>query len=332
VAAVREAIAEGREVRITLLNYRKDGTPFWNDLAISPVRDAEGRITHFIGIQFDVSNHIRDRENLRQLNEHMEERVRERTAQMTAANSELEAFSYSVSHDLRAPLRHISGFTEMLQKRSGDSLDDTGRHYLTTIAQAAKHAGTLVDDLLAFARTGRAEFQRRAVDMNDLIRDTIAVIESEIKGNAAQNRKPLTPIEWHIEEVPPAHVDAALMRQVWHNLISNAVKYSRPRAARDETTSIIEIGARQTDGEVTYFVRDNGVGFDPRYIDKLFGVFQRMHVSSEFEGTGIGLALVKRIVDRHGGQVGAKGEVDKGAEFWFTLPGTNNAVNKNGTK
>jgi light-regulated signal transduction histidine kinase (bacteriophytochrome) len=238
----------------------------------------------------------------------LEQRVRRRTAELDAVNSELEAFSYSVSHDLRAPLRHVIGFASLLEEHAKDRLDEQGTRYLDTITQAAQKMGRLIDDLLAFSRMGRSQLVTTRVDLNELVREAREEAAPEPAGRR---------IEWRIEDLPAVEGDRAMLRQVVVNLLSNALKYSSSRA-----TPCIEVGARRAAREVTLFVRDNGVGFDMQYAHKLFGVFQRLHRSDEFEGTGIGLANVKRIVHRHGGRVWAEGEIDRGATFYIALPET----------
>lgn len=241
-----------------------------------------------------------------QLVEGLEEKVQLRTAQLEAANKELEAFSYSVSHDLRAPLRHISGFTDLLMANIKPHLTETDKHYLDVINNSARSMGHLIDDLLSFSRTGRAEIRKSTFSMDQLVEEVIA---------QAELNKTNQSVSWKIAKLPEVHCDYNLIRQVWVNLIDNALKYSK---GRDE--SYIQVFSSETETEYVFCVADNGVGFNMEYAGKLFGVFQRLHASSEFEGTGIGLANVRRIVSKHGGRTWAEAELNKGAKFYFTIP------------
>jgi signal transduction histidine kinase len=253
----------------------------------------------------------RDR-SLRKAHDELEERVRRRTAELDASNKELEAFSYSVSHDLRAPLRHVSGFAEMLEEHAGPKLDDQGRKYIKTITASARRMAMLIDDLLDFSRVGRAPLKLATIGLSDVVREAQGDVMSQLVESANPNRH----ILWRIDALPEVYGDPAMLRQVFVNFLSNAVKYT---SKREE--AVIEVGiSEHTATEVTVFVRDNGVGFDMRYADKLFGVFQRLHRADEFEGTGIGLANIKRTIVRHGGKVSAMAEVDRGATFYVTLP------------
>jgi PAS domain S-box-containing protein len=305
-AAVLQRVKTTGRVREDLWQVRKDGTLYWANLLLAPLRDDQGRLYGIAKVNHDMTLYKAAQEEIRRLNSTLEQRVRERTAQLEAVNKELETFSYSVSHDLRAPLRHIDGFADMLRQRTSGQLDETSLEYLGIITEATRQMSRLIDALLAFSRMGRAALTKSLLDSNKLVRGVLHDLSYDMEG-----RK----IEWRIETLPQAVGDPALLRQVWFNLISNALKYTR---VRDVAT--IEIGAKPAENEVAFFIKDNGVGFDMQYVDKLFGVFQRLHGAGEFEGTGIGLANVRRIVQRHGGRVWAEGEPDLGATFFFTLP------------
>jgi signal transduction histidine kinase len=249
----------------------------------------------------------RQNASLQESRNQLEHRVNERTAELTTVNQELEAFSYSVSHDLRAPVRHISGFVGLLSAHGGSTFDEEGRHYLATIGAAAVRMTRLIDDLLAFSRLGRMAIAKKAVSLDRLVEEARAEVLLYPSRRA---------IDWAIHPLPTVRGDPTMLRSVMVNLLSNAVKYTgtRPRAS-------IEVGvATGSDNEVVVFVRDNGVGFDMKYQAKLFGVFQRLHRPDEFEGTGIGLANVRRIIQRHGGRVWADATKDHGATFYFSLP------------
>ncbi|HLF92467.1 MAG TPA: ATP-binding protein [Planctomycetota bacterium] len=236
-----------------------------------------------------------------------EEKLRALNAKLEEANQELEAFSYSVSHDLRAPLRHANGFVELLEKHAVGALDGKARHYLHTISDATRKMGRLIDDLLAFSRTGRSQMRPIRVSMARLVEEVWGELGTEAEGRR---------IAWDLKPLPDATGDFMLLRQVWVNLLSNAIKYTKNRE-----DARVEVGSLSMNGQGTvFYVRDNGAGFDMRYADKLFGVFQRLHGTQEFEGTGIGLANAKRIVTRHGGKIWAEGKVGEGATFSFTIP------------
>ncbi|MGY0503953.1 ATP-binding protein [Luteimonas sp. e5] len=255
----------------------------------------------------DLSAHKAAEREISELNRQLEGKIE----QVSDVNRELEAFSYSVSHDLRAPLRHIAGFTEKLQDRLGEDADERTRHYLDTIDASAKRMAALIDDLLVYSRLGRSALRLQPVDMQSLVAETRALLDSNAEAETPGRR-----IEWRIAPLPIVVADENMMRQVWLNLLGNAVKYSTPR----EHTLIEVDHQRLDDGRHEFRIRDNGVGFDMAYAGKLFGVFQRMHKASEFSGTGIGLASVQRVLLRHGGQISAESAPDQGSTFRFTLP------------
>jgi PAS domain S-box-containing protein len=266
-------------------------------------RDEQARPVAILETSNDITERKRREEEIQRLNQELANR----STELEAINKELEAFAYSVSHDLRAPLRHMAGFTELLQKKASSVLDEKSKHYILMMLDSAKRMGNLIDDLLAFSRIGRAETQKTLVSLAQLVREALSEVR---EGTQERN------IAWKIGALPDFYGDRSMLRLVLVNIISNAIKFTRTRPQAE-----IEIGcADGNEDDFVIFVRDNGVGFDMRYANKLFGVFQRLHQASEFEGTGIGLATVQRIVHRHGGKVWAEGAVDGGATFYFSAP------------
>lgn len=294
VRAAYEALFErGERFEEEYRYLRKDGEWIWLHGRAVGVHEKDG--TRYIdGVISDITARKR-----------FEEALRKAYGDLEAVNKELEAFTYSVSHDLRAPLRHVDGFAKLLCEEFAPQLDATAQHYLSRIQAGTRQMAQLVDDLLNLARVGRQEPRRQATGLNSLVSEVVAELKPEAQGR---------PIEWRIGGLPFADCDPALVKQVFANLISNALKFTRPRAP-----GIIEVGQLERNGQPVIFVRDNGVGFSMKYADKLFGVFQRLHRAEDFEGTGVGLATVQRIIHKHGGQVWAEAELDKGATFYFTL-------------
>jgi light-regulated signal transduction histidine kinase (bacteriophytochrome) len=287
----------------------------WLSTTKVALRDQRGDSIGLVGICHDITGRRAAEEKVAGLNRDLERRTRD----LLTLNQELEAFSYSVSHDLRAPLRHIDGFAELAVKKAGPSLDEGGRRYLNMIAGSAKEMGQLIDDLLVFSRMGRTDLRAGTVSLDQLVKTVLRDLEPESQGRSVQ---------WKIAELPSVEGDQAMLRVVFVNLLSNALKYTRTRE-----TAEIEIGTKTgRAGETVIFVRDNGVGFDMRYADKLFGVFQRLHSSTDFEGTGIGLANVRRIISRHGGATWAEGVLDRGATVYFSLPPAHIAIAKTETE
>jgi len=290
-----------------MVNRRKDGALYTEEQTITPVRNNQGEVTHFIAIKQDITERKRMEEQILKLNRDLEQRVIERTAQLEAANKELEAFSYSVSHDLRAPLRAIEGFSRILLEDYLPQIPPDAQRHLQLVCANTRQMGELIDDLLAFSRLSRQPLRKQPVALGDLINQVLEDLRT------GQQEKSL---EITVGDLPDCEADPAMLKQVLVNLLSNAVKFTRKREAPR-----IEVGCRQREAECVYFVKDNGAGFDTRYADKLFGVFQRLHRAEEYEGTGVGLAIVQRVIHRHGGKVWAESGIDQGATFYFTLKG-----------
>ncbi len=276
------------------------GTTFLVTLA--PILDEKGKLVGGVHIAKNITERKKREAEVQILNRELEQRLLE----LSTASKELEAFSYSVSHDLRAPLRAIDGFSQILLEDHREDLNKEGRRVLNVVRDNTRRMGDLIDDLLSFSRLGRKRMKKKSIDMYELTKNIV----KELRNNSPEPK-----IKIKVNILPSAYADQALIRQVLINLLSNAIKFNG-----NEKSSLIEVGAKEKEDENIYYVKDNGVGFDMEYSDKLFGVFQRLHSQEEFKGTGVGLALVQRIIHRHQGRVWAEGKVNKGATFYFTIP------------
>ena len=305
---ILERIRRGENVRhFETVRRRKDGKSIDVSVTVSPIRDPAGRIIGASKVVRDITERKQAEAKILELNQSLEARVLERTAQLESANKELEAFSYSVSHDLRAPLRAVDGFSQAVLEDYRDLLPEDGRRYLQIIRDGAQRMGTLIDDLLAFSRLSRAPITRLPINMGRIVDDALDEL-------GYRNGDPKVRVS--VGPMPSGVGDPSLIKQVWLNLLSNALKYTRKREV-----SVIEVGCDSSGGRDVFFVKDNGTGFDMLYANKLFGVFQRLHRADEYEGTGVGLAIVQRVIHRHGGEVWAEAALDRGATFFFTLKG-----------
>src|SRR5271157_5726531 len=305
LADLEDRLARDGSWEGVLIHSRRDGSQIVVASRHVLDREERGEPTDVLQMNSDITERKRAHDELRRLKGELEERVVMRTAQLEAANKDLESFAYSVSHDLRAPLRAIDGFCQILMTEHAPGLDGDPRRYLQRVSENTRKMGRLIDELLHFSRLGRQPMTRQPVAMADLVRQCLEELQGEREGRE---------VEVILGELPPCRADAALLKQVWLNLLANALKFTRSRAE-----ARIEAGSFARDGETVYFVRDNGVGFDMAYVDKLFGVFQRLHRQEDYEGTGVGLALVQRIIHRHGGRIWAEARPDQGAAFFFTL-------------
>jgi PAS domain S-box-containing protein len=289
---------------LELAAVKKDGTEFPIELSVSALQFKGKWIS--IGIIRDITKRKKAEGKIKKLNEELEQKVIDRTAQLEASIKELEGFTYSVAHDFRAPFRHIMGFAKLLKERASQSLDEESMHYLNVISDSTKHLAKLQDNILDFIHIGRTEMSKSKVNLDKLVKEAIDITGKETEGRD---------IVWEIDHLPEVYGDLNMLREVLVNLISNALKFTRPRPQ-----AVIEIGCTSGDQGNVFYVRDNGVGFDMQYVNKLFSVFQRLHHPDEFEGTGIGLANIRRIIERHGGRIWAEGKVNEGATFYFTFP------------
>lgn len=299
-------IANGKIWRGELKNRTKFGTYYWVDTTIVPFLNEQGKPYQYVAIRSDITSRKFAEEEIKKLNEQLEERVRQRTAELELLNNELESFSYSISHDLRAPLRAINGYSYRVQSKLETLLSDADKSDLEKIIFNTKRMGKLVDDLLAFSQLGRKEIIKSAFSMTVLIEQILKELSHE---SFYKNAKVL------LNVTHDAPCDLNMLRQVWVNLIDNALKYSSKKE-----NPLVEIGSSEDNKNIVYHIKDNGVGFDMDYANKLFGVFQRLHSEKEFEGVGVGLAVVKKIISKHGGNVWVESKIDEGTVFYFSLP------------
>jgi chemotaxis family two-component system sensor kinase Cph1 len=301
IAKLRQAVARRQHCKIIIKNYRKDGTAFWNDLVVSPVTDDAGEVTHFVGLQLDITHRITYEEQLKRSQKSLER-----------SNKELEQFTYAASHDLQEPLRMISSYLQLIRDRYHDKLDEDGETFIHFATEGAERMQALVNDLLLLSRIRTTARGFKTESLESILDDTLANLQTAIQDSGA--------VVTH-DPLPLLDVDRSQILQLFQNLISNAIKYRR-----SGEKPIIHVGAQKKRGNYEIFVRDNGIGIDPDYHKRIFGVFQRLHTRSEYPGTGVGLAICAKIVERHGGQIwvvsaGANGtDSPSGSEFRFTLP------------
>lgn len=302
-------ITRGRVWKGEIKNRAKDGSFYWVDTTIVPFLNETGKPYQYVAIRADITGLKTAEEQVRRLNTELEQRVMERTAELTRANQELEAYSYSISHDLRAPLRAMKGFARILENEFDGQLSPEARHAIERIRDNAAKMGQLIDALLDFSSLKWVPVTKNQVAPDDIARGVF----EELRPELADRR-----VDFEIGHLPACRADAKLLKQVFANLLSNALKYSRHR-----NPAVVRVGWSEANGQPAYFVQDNGAGFDMNYANKLFGVFQRLHSPDQFEGTGVGLAIARRIIQRHGGRIWAKAQTDEGATFYFTLTNSN---------
>jgi PAS domain S-box-containing protein len=311
-AHLEQVLQESGKHSIDLVLSRQQGTRRHVHMISRLIRGEMGDSPVCLSAAIDITERKNAEDEISRLNAALEQRVAQRTLELEESNKDLESFIYSISHDLRAPLRNMAGFASIIEEDYRDKVPPEVLGFVKRILAGNEKMLHLVDDLLRFSRLGRKPLEVANTDLNELLDEALSDLSSEMAGRD---------IQWHRKPLPIAECDRGLMRQVFVNFLSNALKYTRPRHP-----AIIKISCENRGGERTIVIQDNGVGFDQRYVDKLFGVFQRLHVPSEFEGNGVGLAMVSRILQRHGGRAHAEGRVDQGATFWFTFEGLKNAV------
>jgi chemotaxis family two-component system sensor kinase Cph1 len=295
IQQLRDAIANQQHVRVTIKNYRKDGSTFWNDLVVSPVFDDDGTLTNFIGMQLDITERVS-----------FEERLTRSQRELEHSNKELEQFTYAASHDLQEPLRMVSSYLQLIQERYKDKLDEDGETFIGFATDGAQRMQALVNDLLTLSRVRTSARRFKTEDLSEIIQDVLDNLQAAIKESGAQVT---------YDQLPKAKVDRSQIMQLLQNLISNAIKYREAGRAPQ-----IHISASRQDGNYVISVKDNGIGIEPRYHERIFGVFQRLHTRAEYPGTGVGLAICSKIVERHGGQLTLESTPGQGAIFTFTLP------------
>lgn len=313
-ACIESSLKTGELAGEWRIHRRDNGQVRWITARAKILNDEKGKPWRMIGVNMDVTERKQAEEEVLKLNDELEQRVIQRTAELEAANKELEAFTYSVSHDLRAPLRHISGYSKILSEEFSCDLPADAQHHVQRILEGTRRMGQLVDDLLNLGRVGRKELSLQVAGLRSIVDEVIESLKSEVGDRQ---------VEWKIGDLPYVECDTALIQQVFQNLLSNALKFTRPRAR-----AVIEIGQEARDGGSVVYIRDNGVGFRMKYADKLFGIFQRLHRAEDFEGTGVGLATVQRIIQKHGGRIWAEAELDKGAAFYFELGASEQATSQ----